>query len=386
MKLFYSIPTDSPDKSKDFNHYAEAFTLFKKAGHIFKPVSVTLVTLGICLSLALIQFTPTGAKLALGWLTLGIVLPIGFFVYFLIGMNEKMTGSFTRYIFLIFDKESEKKWLNVPDVLLHLVQIIIVFALTYSFFNIAHNSGIAIGESLKQSQDNGIAIVANKDSIYLSKKEEINKKFDTLLVSRQATVNEQIASANKTLSLIPYKRKNERLEQQKVIDGLTRQKLKIAESVDSLKAIDLSELAALHASTAGILKDANAEKVKKFSALAEKAQSTIIKFLGFDIFIVVLGAAGLQIIKQQNGIQPDFEVEHGDFGDETLLSEIIKKPFQILRTRIVNISRRLKIPEQDAPTVAGAFFARHHVRREVKQEKTKKNELRTRAKMVFQNP
>lgn len=388
MELSYAIPNDQTDKSEHFNHYAEMFTLFKAATHLFKPVTTILVTIGICLSLGIIQFSPKGAILPLGVYYTGLfVAPIAYFIWFLIGMNEKLTGSFTRYVFHVVKKYGGKNWLNFADIILHVIIAGIITGLTFAFFSIAHNSGTAIGESLKQTNDDGTGIVEQKDSAYIAKKEQVNAKFDTLLTKRQATVNEQIVAENKALLLIPRKQKSERQAKQDEISALISRKTEIEKSVDSLKALDLAELATLYAGTVGKIKTGNDAKAKVFSSLAANAQKTIVGFLGFDVFIVVLGAMGLQIIKQQNGIQPVYEVKQGDFGDRSRLNEILFKLPRVGMVRLLNMVRRIHVPKQDAPKKEGYFFNPNNFKGEVEvKPRGKGNGSSISGQMVFTNP
>lgn len=392
MKTRHAIPEDAPDKSANFNHYAEIFKVFKKGSTIFKPVSVILATLGLMLSLSLIQFENGKPQLTFGWFSF---LPAGlifYFVWVLFSMNEKAVSTLVRYIFLGTAKidnraRNQKKWFNLSDIIFHVLIILpLVIALTLGFISINHNAGESIGLALRQTKDDkkDNQAVLTQDSAYLAKKDTIESKYIALFNKRSETINSQIKSEKDNLKLISRNEKEQRLEQQKAISNLEAKKVELQESLDSIKAIELVELALLYKGSTGELKASMQDIKAQFLQNIQKAISLITKFLGFDVIFVVVCAIGLEIIHQKNGIQPVFGVEHGDF-DESSIKEILLKYPRILKVRLLNWARRRYVPAQDAPTEENVFFNRGHFRRQTTQQRTRTGN-RTRANMVFQNP
>ena len=369
MKIRFSIPTDRPDKSEFFFHYAQAFKVFKGMSTFFKPLSVSLVTVGLIISLGLIQFSEAGIFTPLPyWLVALITIAFAYAIEKVIGFSEGLINSSIRYLFLWFSKEETKKgatprnWKTVPDIILHVFELLIAGAITYGCFFLAHNSGVAISEGLNKNKGSEMLVVnelENKDSLYNAKKDAIFAKYDTLITKRQKDVVEQIAAATVTLGTL--RKRSERKQQTRVLEGLQAEKTAIAKEFEAAKNKDLAELSSRYEAARNGTEKVLQKTASVQSTISSNASSVIIGFLGFDAIMIAFAAAGKETIRQKNGIQPTFEVEHGDF-DESELFEVLKKPFQIAKVRMVNWSRNLKFPDQIAPTEAGAHFNRNNIK------------------------
>ena len=304
-------------------------------------------------------------------------------------MNEKSISTLIRYIFFGTSKGSgknDKKWFNVSDILFHSIVLILVIALTWGFISINHNAGESIGLALRQTKDNSSDNdqILTQDSAYLAKKDTIEAKYMALFDKKSQTVNGQIQAEKQNLKLIAKSDKEARLEQSKFISSLEAKKVEIQDDLDSLKAIELAELALLYQGSTGNLKSSMQSVQKEFLKNAQKAVSLITKFLGFDVVFVIVCAIGLEIINQKNGIQPVYEVQHGDF-DEPVWKEVLLKYPRIWGVRLTNWARRRYVPAQDAPKKEGFFYNRSDFREEVKSEKIKNGSSRVRGQHVFIN-